>query len=268
MFRPFIPAAAGRLPQLWPVSPLLLIAVFPLLPTSYYLNRGYTIWYHWVAVVYALTCSPFVRSLLILQGCSVSAGWYTAILFDYVLHNTVFLTLYKNTPLALRKLMLDDTGPLRPHTGQLRTDSPILRAAAMVVAHLCDALAHPGLAYGMWRLHCRANGQDKAANSDFKRNHLAAALTLPVIGTSFALCRVWCLVHTAYNQEITSLYYMGHDVYNLDHLQGWLPAYAAEAVVHGLALFYWASVQLNQRRILKMRGASQDTTKSNGVSPK
>lgn len=252
MSGPLASGMLGKLPRLWPVSPWLLIALFPLLPTSFYLNRGYTIWYRWVAIVYGLTCRPFLRSVLILQGFSVSLGWYSAILVDYALHNTVFVTLYKNTPIAVRKFMFEDNGLRRPHTGDLRTDSPKLRAVAMLVAHVCDALAHPGLAYCMWRLHCRAQNQRDVTRSKSKMQHLASALTLPVIGVSFSLCRIWSLVHTAYNQEIASFYYFGHDIYNLDHLDGWLPAYIAEAVAHGAALCFWASARWGRRQDQKV----------------
>lgn len=262
----FATGMSGKLPRLWPVSPWLLVALFPLLPTSFYLNRGFTIWYHWVAILYGLTALPFLRSVLILQGFSVSLGWYSAILVDYALHNTFFLTLYKNTPNAIRKFMFEDNGLRHPHTGQARTDLPVLRVAAMVVAHVVDALAHPGLGYCMWRLHCRANNQRGVSRSNSRRHHLASALTLPVIGFSFALCRIWSLVHTAYNQRVASLYYFGHDIYNLDHLDGWLPAYIAEAVAHGAALCFWAVLRCGQRQDPKLLSSVRSTGKNSAVS--
>ena len=47
--------------KFFPIHPLALVAGLPFLPTSMYINRGYTVWFHLVSVAYVLTRQPFLR---------------------------------------------------------------------------------------------------------------------------------------------------------------------------------------------------------------
>ena len=90
----------------------------------------------------------------------------------------------------------------------------------LAVAHLLDILAHPLLTYYFWRRH------------SMRGNALRDAFTWPVILAAYAYSRVWSLTHTRYNTGKFGLWYFGFDVYVMDSLDSWYPAYIAETVIY------------------------------------
>jgi hypothetical protein len=215
-------APASKALRPWPLPPLLLVALLPFLPTWLWLNRGYTIWFHYIIIAHFLTQSPFLRKFAILQGAGVTMGWYAAIATNsYSRGRFCFDTLYHNTPAAMRVYMVDEGGNLI-HT--------YMSWAVMALAHLADTLGHPLPVLLFWWMHCRAGGS------------LRDVLTWPVIGSTYLLSRVWSLTHTYYNFGEPGLFYFGYDVYNVKDLEGWLPAYLAEGAMYASAVMYklWA----------------------------
>ena len=51
---------------------------------------GYTVWYHYVLLSCLLTSSPYLHRLAVIQGLTVSAGWYASQLYDYAVHGAIF----------------------------------------------------------------------------------------------------------------------------------------------------------------------------------
>jgi hypothetical protein len=224
-------APSSKSPRLWPLPPLLLVAFLPFLPTLLWLNRGYTIWYHYIIIAYFLTQSPFLRKFAILQGTGVTLGWYAVVAMDYYSHGRFFHTLYHNTPAAMQVHMLDEGGNL------IHTYSSW---AVMALSHLGDTIAHPLPVLLLWRMHCRAGGS------------LRDSLTWPVIGSTYLLSRVWSLTHTYYNFGELGLFYFGYDVYNIQDLDGWMSAYVAEGALYASAVMYklWAVERTTTSKIL------------------
>ena len=50
--------------KIWPLPIPVAILLLSLLPTSCYLNRGYTVWFHLLSIIYLLSQSTFIRKLL------------------------------------------------------------------------------------------------------------------------------------------------------------------------------------------------------------
>lgn len=191
-----------------------------------YLNRGYTVWFHLIAVGCLATRSDFLRRFLILQGASISLGWYSALFNDWYCHSRFFHILYMNMPTAIKALL---TCPI---TGEIVYTSE--SRGAMVLSIVLDALAHPGLAYFFWRQHVRERRRRSAAAG----GDLRSVLAWPVLLSHFAVSRVWSLVHTYHNFGALGLYYFGYDVYHLNDLDCWIPAYTAEGLLH-LGIVLW-----------------------------
>ena len=55
---------------------------------------------------------------------------------------------------------------------------------------------------------------------------------------SFHVYGAWSVIHTYYNFGTPLPFYVGHDVYTVDSLDSWYPAYIAEAVVY-LSVVVW-----------------------------
>lgn len=198
------------------VHPLLLVALLPLFPTGLYLNRGYTIWFHWFSLAALVTQSSFLRKFAILQGSGISLGWYAAMVYEWMFQGNFFHILYKNSPIFLRQHMVDENGTVIWDT----PESLVCR----LVSHTADIVAHPVLAYWLWRWHVRASG--------------SGVLDWSVIVLAYACSRLWSIVHTTYNMGEPGLFYMGHEVYNVDSLDVWIAPYIAEGVIYALAVFW------------------------------
>ena len=90
----------------------VVLALLPLLPRSCYLNRGYTVWFHLLSLVYCLTRAPFVRKVLVLQGAGICLGWYAGLAHDWLAADGAFgHTLYRNMPGPMLAYMVREEGP-------------------------------------------------------------------------------------------------------------------------------------------------------------
>lgn len=213
------------LQAIWPVPPLALAALLPFLPSSLFLNRGYTIWFHWLGMAYFLTRSPFLRKFLIVQGSGISLGWYAALVHDLVVHDRFCHALYKNMPSSMTAVMLDDQGDF------VKSNLSLLY---MGLSHVLDTIGHPLVTYLFWYLHCRhsKNSSNIKNNTRTISNNVSSVLTWPVLVATFLTSRLWSLTHTYHNQGSAALYYYGHDVYVIDTLDSWFPAYATEGAMY------------------------------------
>lgn len=215
---------------IWPLPTFVVMALIPLLPQSFYLNRGLTVWFHLMSVVYLLTRSPFVRKVLILQGAAICLGWYTAIASDWFVDGTFCHTLYRNMPSSMLSYMVQDQ-PVGDHgEGSYIILNTYSSWAMKAWSHVLDTMGHPGLAYLFWRLHRQSGGT------------LRDVLTWPVIVFTWHFSRTWSLVHSYYNTGVPSFWYFGHDVYLLNSMNTFLIAYVAEGFCFGVAILfrlYW-----------------------------
>merc|ERR1712157_656695 len=94
----------------WPVNPILLILIIPLLPSWLYLNRGYTIWFHNISLAYLLTMNESLRRFLIVQGTGISLGWWAALVYDFYVHGRYAHILYMNMPGIIKQAMVNEAG--------------------------------------------------------------------------------------------------------------------------------------------------------------
>lgn len=212
------PASKSLWQKVWPIHPAVVVAIIPLLPTWMWLNRGYTIWFHLVAVAFLLTRSMFLRSFLIFQGFSITLGWYAAILHDLASNSRFFHILYMNTPESMRRSIFSDCG-----------EHLVFSAESLFyifVSHAADTIGHPGLTYLLWHYHRWGGGT------------VEDVLTWRVIISHYLFSRLWSIVHTYYNSGTFGLFYFGHDVYNIHDLDGWYPAYIVEGLIHSSVIVW------------------------------
>ena len=187
-----------------------------LIPTYCYLNRGFTQWFSWVSVLYMLTQSEFLVKFQALLGTSVCLGWYVSLAYEYVQHGRFLDVLFKNMPETMTAQMINAS------TGELNYES-MTSLWTMLLAIVIDFCFHPFQTYCFWRRH------------DGK---LAGLLSWNVIISSYLFSRLWSVIHTYYNFGTPLPFYVGHDVYTVDSLDSWYPAYIAEAVVY-LSVVVW-----------------------------
>lgn len=203
--------------KLFPIHPLAVAAALPFLPTSMYINRGYTVWFHLIFIAYVLTRQPFLRKFLIIQGTGITLGWYAAIHNDLRLHGRFCHILYMNMPTVMKEVMVDQDGGIKSSPDAL---------VMMALSHALDTLLHPGLVYLFWRSH-------KASGGTWK-----GIFTWDVIVATYAFSRLWSMVHTFVNDGVVGLWYCGYDVYHINDLDSWLPAYVAESLFYvGIVLY-------------------------------
>ena len=237
------------LSKVWPLSTPLVLAFLPFLPTTFYINRGYTVWFHLLSMVYLFTRSPFIRKMLILQGTGICLGWYCAIVNEYLAEGGFCHTLYRNMPGAMLPHMVEEHGAV----GNYTILDGHMALLMKVLSHALDTLGHPGLAYLFWKLELKSQSTTTTASPNNGRNSnkisiaspLRDVLTMPVIVASWHLSRTWSLVHSYYNTGTPKFWYYGHDVYLLDNLDSYLIAYIAEGVCFGMAILcrmYWDRV--------------------------
>lgn len=207
---------------LWPMSPFILVLLFPFLPTRLYLNRGYTVWYHNVTIAYLLTQKESIRRFLIVQGIGVTVGWYAAMLNDLYHHGRLAHILYMNMPPFMKAEMVDATGHV------FYTQKSLIY---MLISHILDTLLHPGIAYLMYKGH-RNSGRS-----------VENIITWNIVLSAFAASRFWSVVHTFYNYGTVRGWYFGHDVYHLHDLSAWMPAYVAEGIFFASITVYKLSKQ-------------------------
>lgn len=209
----------------WPVSPLVIVVLLPLLPTWCFLNRGYTQWFHWNALFYCLTQNDFHADFLALQGLTVTLGWYASLGYDWYQHGRFGHILYWNMPSIMTQYILDDSS-----TNNHQVIYNPTSIAVMLLAHVLDTVGHPLLAYYFWN---RRQPQAPRRGSSS-----SAAFSWSILLSTYALSRVWSLLHNWHNHAgMIGFFYFGYNVYTvLDKdawLPGfWLPAYVMEGLVY------------------------------------
>lgn len=207
-------------PVSW-LKPLPLPALLPLLPflpTSFYLNRGYTVWFHLCSLAYVPTRSDFLRKFVILQGFAICAGWYAAIINEYISDGNFCHALYRNMPQSIV-----DQVVVQKEEGyeMLNTNTAWMYK---FLSHVLDTLGHPVIVYLFWRIH-------KSYGETCKD-----LLSWPVIIMAWHTSRFWSMLHSFYNNGTLDFWYFGHDVYVLNNTSVYLTAYIAEGICFGGAV--------------------------------
>ena len=226
--------------KIWPLPPLAVMAIIPLLPQSYYLNRGYTKWFHLMSVAYFLTRSTFLRKVLVLQGIGICVGWYSVIPFDWFVDGKFCHMLYRNMPDSMLSYMVkdlpcDDGG----ECGYVIFDS--LNSILMkALSHMVDIVAHPGLVFLFYGIHKRSGGT------------LSDIFAWPVIVVAWHVSRTWSIVHSYHNNGVLAFWYYGYDVYKLTNLDSYLVSYIAEGVCFSVAILcrlYWDHLESHSQHL-------------------
>lgn len=203
--------------KVWPMPPFLALALLSLLPTNCYLNRGFTVWFHLMGVFYLLTQSQFIQKFQILIGTSICLGWYAALAYEYFYHGRFMDALHKNMPQIMVNVMVKD--------GNLDFNSK-QSICIMIISHVLDLLGHPLLTYYFWRKHESHGGK------------LSEVFSWPVVISTYMYSRLWSFVHTYYNQGNATPFYVGFDVYVIDSLDAWYPAYISESLIF-ISIIFW-----------------------------
>mmetsp|Transcript_23344 Transcript_23344/g.28685 ORF Transcript_23344/g.28685 Transcript_23344/m.28685 type:complete len:229 (-) Transcript_23344:65-751(-) len=196
---------------IWPIHPICLVAVAPFLPTWYYLNRGFTVWYHYITIMYMLTSIETLRRFIIMQGVGICLGWYASIINDLYTHDRFGHILYMNMPRFMKNEMVDTSGHV------FYTSKSMMY---MGMSHVLDTIFHPGIVYILLKAHLSQGGK------------LKDIFTWNIMLATFLVSRLWCIVHTYHNHGEASGWYFGHDVYHIHDLDAWLPAYLAEGMFY------------------------------------
>lgn len=223
----------GRSWSLRRLSPLLVISLVPFLPTWCYINRGFTQWFHWVAVLYVLTKWDFLERFQVTTGMSICLGWYSALGYSAIQYGHFCWTLYQNMPGAMKDHIF------HPQTGEIQYHST-KALQMMALSHTLDILLHPLLTYYFWRRHKQRGG---TAADIF--------LSWPVIVSSYLYSRLWSMTQNMYNTGKPGFFYIGHDIYIMEHLDCWIPAYAAESLFYACLVLYKVTFQASKASTTK-----------------
>jgi len=246
-------ATSDKAASRFAIPPLLLIALIPLAPPYFFLNRGYTQWWHWCMLFSFLTGEPeFWRNFVLIQGSGVNFGWYATIVNDFVVHGRLNHLLYNNMPPPMRANFLVNG---RLASGGFLSDSPL--AIAMILgSHVIDFLAHPLALYICWKRFSCKGGNLKSLVSSWD-----------AIWCTMLLSRFWSVVHQYYNEgKVSGMFYYGHDVYNVDTVESYTVAYICENAVYvTLALYKLYSNHSNSQN---RRSDSSEKTKMEPQRPK
>lgn len=236
---------AGLFDVVFPLPPsIAVLAMAAILPSWFYRNRGFTVWFHLLSVLQVVTQSRFLVGVLALSGISICLGWYSCLAYEYVHHGRWCHALYKNMPSALTQQMvqqLDDDGD----DASLDFESAG-SLAAMAICHFLDFLGHPLLAYYYWS-RCQNQKNEDDSNQQSTSNQTTIdknsdddgiISTWPVILSAYSFSRMWSFFHTYHNFGSIAWFYVGFDVYVMDDLDSWYPAYIIETLFYG-ALVVW-----------------------------
>lgn len=194
---------------LFPIHPIFILMSLPFLPQWLYLNRGYTFWYHLITISYLLTRREWLRRFLIIQGTGVTLGWYAAMANDIYNNGRFAHILYMNMPTFMKTAMVDADGHVFYSYNSV---------FYMCISHILDTLLHPGIAYLLYKAHIRSGKNRKPITS------------WSVLIATFAVSRLWSLVHTHHNGMDIGAWYFGYDVYHIHDLDCWMPAYLTEGL--------------------------------------
>ena len=206
--------------SVFPLPLWFVVFCLTLLPSYCFVDRGYTQWFLWGALVYGLTRHPLLPPFLAIQGLLINAGWYLTLVLDYHIDGRFLHILYRNMPISL----LSDNIINGPNvTGQeIVLHSTLMSYACQLVCFLLDLAMHPLLCYYFWYQSYRLG---KSFHEIVSWTNLCAALLLS---------KTWSILHNRihYDQSSVQLYYYGDHVYivpaNVDHL--WTAAYVGEAL--------------------------------------
>ena len=241
--------------KIWPIPPLVVMAMIPLLPQSYYLNRGYTKWFHLMSVAYFLTRSTFLRKVLVVQGIGICVGWYSVIPFDWIVDGTFCHMLYRNMPDPMlphmvQELPCDNGG----ECGYVIFDS--LNSILMkALSHMVDIVAHPGLVFLFYGIHKRSGGT------------FSDIFAWPAIVVAWHVSRTWSIVHSYHNIGVLAFWYYGYDVYKLTNLDSYLVSYIAEGVCFTVAILcrlYWDHLELYSQHLPMKHSVGQKRVMEEG----
>lgn len=205
-------ARGVNFPTLYIRIALVLIGLFQL-PSTFYLNRGYTIWYYYTSIIALILGTNFSHSFVIIQGIGINIGWYAVILQDIIANSRGFHILYANMPIGMKSIMFHQ------QTGALLNTSAAFKMKFF--SHVLDILGHPCLTLAFMYSCLRT-----------RKLRWKDVLTLPVIISAFGLARIWSLFHNYYNKGTVGIYYAGYDVYNIDSLDSWFYAYVSEGLFY------------------------------------
>ena len=208
--------------KIWPLPTFVALGILSYaIPSTQYLNRGFTVWFHLVALLQFLTQSRFLVKFQALIGCSICLGWYASLVYDYMQYGKLFHILYRNMPSLLTEKMIiivngDNNGTILDYESWTSINT-------MFLSHVLDTLGHPLLTFHFWRQHQKADG-----------GTLASLLSWDVILSTWIFSRCWSFTHTYYNFQTPRPYYFGYDVYVIDEgtLDLWFPAYVAESLFY------------------------------------
>ena len=140
--------------KILPLHPSIVIVIMAIfLPYSCFLNRGFTIWFHWMSILHLVTQfqSKFIEKFLILSGTSISLGWYSTLLWECIYHGRYFDALYNNVD------VLYDYIP-----SSIMSSHPF---TPIIVIHIFDLLGHPLLTYYFWRRYNNNKNNNSSNNS-------------------------------------------------------------------------------------------------------
>lgn len=235
------------------------------------LNRGFTVWFHYAAFLHVLTQSKFLEKFLIITGTSISFGWYSSILYECVRYGRFFEALYKNMPPLLTRYMIKKTfdgdddcnynGTFTDADGAVGVDNCTYTGItsdsqldfesahsiiAMMSSHVLDLLGHPILTYYFWRRYKNDSGNLKTSITNSNGNNTENSTgsscrsigcfddvcTWPIVISAYLYSRVWSLVQTYHNFGRFALFYLGHNIYVVESLESWYPAYIAETALY------------------------------------
>lgn len=208
---------------IFPISPWLVVACIPLLPSWCFVNRGYTQWFHWCALVYALTRNAWWCQFVAVQGLTVCLGWYASLIVDLVVANRWAHLLYLNMPDVMSQVMFDR------QTGQLlyTTDANLVK----LMAHALDTLSHTLLCYFFWRT-CYNRGL---------KTFSQIAMPWSILIATYSLSRLWSITQSYVNTGNFALHYYGTQVYVLpspDDVYLYTPSYVVEGGFFVAAILY------------------------------
>lgn len=223
----------------WPsLHPLAVLTVMPLAPIWFWMNRGFTNWFHYGFWFYLLTGrTDFMRRFQVIIGGSVCIGWYLSVVHDYAVHGRFCHLLYNNMPPGMKTMILEN--------GRLASGGIVdstMATGIIALVHVLDFVAHPYLTYVAWKMHSSRGGS--------MRN----LVTWDVLVSAYALRMLYSMSHQYYNDgAVTGLLYYGFDVYHLDTLDTWTAAYTGESLwFAGLIVWKGYLIWMEERNNLRV----------------
>ena len=203
--------------NLWPLPLWLVLCCLPLLPSSCFIDLGYTKWWLWGVIVYGLTQDARLPPFLAVQGLWLNVGWYMALGLDYLEGGRLLHILFRNMPEFIYGFIIDGPNVTGQEIVIQQTTASVIFRLVCVALDLC---IHPLLCYYFWRC-CWKSGKT-----------LTDICSWRVLASALILSRTWSIVHCWIHHDKFGLYYYGNDVYsttaNSDPM--WTAAYVGETI--------------------------------------